>query len=89
MLRNSLSESNLIDNNIRLEAISKWAECESGSAGEKPQSKYQSLYILTNNVPACSVELPMSQCVGVALSPNSVINNGAERTRPLQSQIAG
>lgn len=45
------------------------------------------LHRLTNNVPACCVKLPMSQCVGVALSPNFEINNKRVRSRPLRSQI--
>lgn len=45
------------------------------------------LHISTINVKACCAELPMSQRVGVALSPNSVINNRTVRSGPLQSQI--
>lgn len=64
----------------RLAAIYRWAECGSNSTEKKKKKK-------TNTVPECFAKLPVSQCVGVALSPNSVINNRAGKTRPLRRQI--
>lgn len=47
------------------------------------------LHILTKNVPACCAKPPLSQSVGVALSPNTVINKGAGKSRPLWRKITG